>query len=323
MIEKRNVTEVEDLFKHRRRNYIKQKESILNKNQPLSCEFDPTIPDIWMDVWDYYDITYTDTLSKQKIIEGLCAISDNSKKESKTAVNIAIDLDILRVIATPNEQFFVLEPDKFPEAYLDNISEYIGYNLWECFWEDNSFGKNISIKKNKFDQACKDYFDETNNAVEAIKEIGFVSGIIEKNNGKIQLHEVKVNQDNDTPTYRDYEKPNLTDQTVDVDKDAVKQFTDLIDIMSNQDKEYSISQESLISIFDKWVDINNVSLDELAVDKSQYIRQDRFEDIFTEVTDANFGRATVENERKEVFYPIELTKSAESLKLFVELDSKR
>lgn len=323
MVAKRNVTEVEDLFKHRRRNYVKQKESILNKNQPLSCEFDPTIPDIWIDVWDYYDIIYTDTLSKQKIIEGLCAISDNSNKESKTAVNIAIDLDILNDIPTSNEQFFVLEPNKLPEAYLDNISEYIGYDFWRCFWEDNLFAKSTPIEENKFDQACKDYFDESNNAVEAIKEVGFVSGIIEKNNGKIQLHEVKINQDNDTPTYRDYEKPNLTDQTVDVDKDAVKQFAELIDIMSNRDKDYSISQESLISIFDKWVDINNVSLDELAVDKSQYIRQDRFEDIFTEVTDAKFGRATIKNEIKEVFYPIELTKSAESLKIFAELDSNR
>lgn len=310
------VTEVRDMFKYRRKEYENQRKNIVNKEGPFPDDFDPTAPNVWMDVWDYYDRKYIEPLTKEKIIERLSNLSNKLKIEPITALNIGVNVGALQDSSELKEKYTVAIPKMRPEVYLENAHKYVSFDLWEELWKENFPEQNLTVNENKFNQACKDYFDQNRASIEAIKEIGFVSAIIEENNGKIRLNEVQKDQNGTSPTYRNYQKPNLTDPEIDIDKNAIQQFSKLLNIEDAKNKKYVIIREELFHMFETWAEINNVSLDDLAEDESSYMRKNMFENIFLEVTDAVAGRDTVESKREEVFYSVELTDAAKMLNIF-------
>lgn len=182
-----DIREVKELFDEREKESKKIKNKIKNKYQYQSYNLDPTNPKIWLEMWEAYNLQYTNSLTKIEIKKMICDTTELKPTNAKKSVDIAIELDVLTKTTKQNQlEYFPANPNMRPELYLCNVESYIDVDIWKKLWENQEFSKIDVIDKSQFNNACEEFFNKYNKyEIKAIKELGLVSNIISESDDGI------------------------------------------------------------------------------------------------------------------------------------------
>lgn len=108
--------------------------------------------------------------------------------------------------------------------------------------------------------------------------------------------------------FRTYCEPDLEDDDVDVDRDAVKQFVEeFAEVGEEGNKQMKTATDDLISTFTSWCEINNVGTDIFTEEMGENTRKGELTKILESEFTVEKARGRIDQELTTLYRPIELS----------------
>jgi len=107
-----------------------------------------------------------------------------------------------------------------------------------------------------------------------------------------------------------YKEPRHIDDDFDVGRDAVQQFVDEFAEVGNEgDKHMKTAVSQMMNSFEKWADINQITLNKLSSKTSENMRKKRMNEILDELYSVEKARARIDGHKTPLYRPIVLADS--------------
>jgi len=115
-------------------------------------------------------------------------------------------------------------------------------------------------------------------------------------------------KDDELTKYLTYTRPNLDDDDLDVDRDAVKQFVDeFAEVGGEEDMQMKTACDEMLNLFTEWAKINKIELDKLSEDQAENIRKGKMKNSLSSQFGIEKTRARIDGNRTPLHRPIELS----------------
>jgi hypothetical protein len=120
--------------------------------------------------------------------------------------------------------------------------------------------------------------------------------------------------DGGTTKFHTYEEPDLDNPTVDVDLDAVAQFIGHHAITDEgSEKTMKVATDTMIDAFDKWAEINDVELDDLAQSQPDSVRRSNLTGALEKTYNIEKSRRRLNKKLRATYHPVALTDNIRNL----------
>ena len=116
--------------------------------------------------------------------------------------------------------------------------------------------------------------------------------------------------------FKTYKEPDLENDDVDVDRDAVKQFVDeFAEIGEEGDIQMKTASNEMLDLFTTWAKINDIELDKLSEDTADNFRKGELKKSLSTLFDVEKVRARLDGEKMPLYRPIELSDEIKEIRM--------